>query len=228
MLPGWTSIGAARVAFSLYALKLGATPTTVGLLIGSFYVFPVFISWSIGRYSDRVGSRGLLTAGASLGIVAMLIPFFAREIWSLFVAAFLLGIPFTLNNILLPNLIGLISTPEERTRNFSNSSLAGSMTMFLSPLIAGVTIDLAGHALACLCLALLSVTVVVLLVVWGGVLPGAAPRKPAAASGPHTPLGDRDLVRALATSSLVQVGQDLYQFYIPVHGVAAGLSATAI
>jgi len=35
-------------------------------------------------------------------------------------------------------------------------------------------------------------------------------------------------VRALATSSLVQVGQDLYQFYIPVYGYGIGLSASAI
>jgi len=41
------------------------------------------------------------------------------------------------------------------------------MTMFLAPLIAGVTIDLAGHALACLFLVSLSVAVLVLLVAWG-------------------------------------------------------------
>lgn len=36
------------------------------------------------------------------------------------------------------------------------------------------------------------------------------------------------MVRALATSGLVQVGQDLYQFYIPVYGYGIGLSASAI
>ena len=36
------------------------------------------------------------------------------------------------------------------------------------------------------------------------------------------------MLRILATSSLVQVGQDLYQFYIPVHGHGIGLSASAI
>jgi predicted MFS family arabinose efflux permease len=36
------------------------------------------------------------------------------------------------------------------------------------------------------------------------------------------------MVRALVTSSLVQVGQDLYQFYIPVYGHGIGLSASAI
>jgi MFS family permease len=36
------------------------------------------------------------------------------------------------------------------------------------------------------------------------------------------------MVRILMTSSLVQVGQDLYQFYIPVYGYGIGLSASAI
>lgn len=228
MLSGFTSIGAARVAFSLYALYLGATPTQVGLLIGSFYVFPVVISWSVGRYSDRVGSRGLLTGAACLGLAAMTIPFFVRELWALFASALLMGIPFTLYNVLLPNLIGLVSTPAERVRNFSNASLAGSFTMFLAPLFAGVSIDLVGHAAACLCLVSLSVMVAGLLIVWGGTLPGGARRTAVATAVPHKPLKDRELVRALATSSIVQVGQDLYQFYIPVHGVAVGLSASAI
>ena len=228
MLSGFTSIGAARVVFSLYALELKATPTVVGLLIGAFYVFPVLISWPIGRYSDRVGSRGMLMLGAGLGAVAMVIPFFVRDIAALFAAAFLIGISFTLYNTLLPNLVGLISAPQDRVRNFSNASLAGSFTMFLAPLAAGVSVDVSGHAAACLYLVSLSIIVAGLLIVWGGTLPGGTRRMRAAVSGVHAPLKDRDLVRALATSSLVQVGQDLYGFYIPVHGVAVGLSASAI
>lgn len=227
MLAGFCSINVARVAFSLFALELGATPTVVGLLTGAFYIFPVLISWPVGRYSDRVGSRGLLLLGAAFGVLAMLIPFFVREIAALFVAAILMGIAFTLYNVLLPNLIGLVSPPHERVRNFSNASLVGGLSMVAGPLLAGVVIDLAGHALACVYLVSLSLVVALLLIVWGGTLPGGVSRTPAS-SGLHAPLKDRELVRALATSSLVQVGQDLYQFYIPVHGVAIGLSASAI
>jgi MFS family permease len=228
MLSGFCSINVARVAFSLFALSLGATPTGVGLLIGAFYVFPVLISWPVGRYSDRVGSRGMLMLGAGMGLVAMAIPFFVREIAALFVAALLMGISFTLYNVLLPNLIGLISLPRDRVRNFSNASLVGSLSMVIGPLIAGVAVDLAGHAAACIYLMSLSIVFATLLAVWGRALPGNPRRATAAPAGPHAPHKDRDLVRALATSSLVQVGQDLYQFYIPVHGVAAGISASAI
>jgi len=227
MLFGFCSINAARVTFSLYALALGATPTTVGLLVGTFYVFPVLLSWPVGRYSDRMGSRGLLLAGAAFGISAMVIPFFVRELVALFVAAALMGISFTLYNVLLPNLVGLLSGPHERVRNFSNSSLVGGVSMVVGPLLAGIAIDLVGHARASLFLVVLSLAVAVIVLFGGKRLPGGAPRA-AASGGIRGALANPDMVRVLATSSIVQVGQDLYQFYIPVHGYAIGLSASAI
>jgi MFS family permease len=226
MLFGFCSINAARVAFSLYALHLGASPTAVGLLIGGFYFFPVLLSWPVGRYSDRVGSRGLLLAGAGFGLCAMAIPFFVRELAALFVAAALMGIAFTLYNVLLPNLVGLLSGPRDRVRNFSNASLVGSMSMVAGPLLAGIAIDLAGHANACLYLAALSLVVAGIVVIGGRRLPGGSPGS--AAGGPRGSLRSPEMARVLATSSLVQVGQDLFQFYIPVHGYAVGLSASSI
>lgn len=228
MLFGFSSINSARVALSLYALALGASPTAVGLLIGSFYVFPVLLSWPVGRYTDRVGSRWLLLAASVCGACAMVIPFFVRELAALFFAAMLMGIAFTLYNVLLPNVVGLLSQPQERVRNFSNASLVGGISMVVGPLVAGVAIDLAGHATACLYLVLQSVVTGSLILVWGRTLPGGASRTAPASKALNNPFADRELVKALGTSSLVQVGQDLYQFYIPVHGVAVGLSASAI
>ena len=227
MLFGFSSINTARVSFSLIALELGASPSTVGLLVGTFYVFPVALSWPVGRYCDRVGSLRLLLLGAGFGLSAMLVPYFVRELAALFVGAALMGIAFTLYNVLLPNLVGLLSPPQERVRNFSNSSLVGGFSLVIGPLMAGFAVDFAPRGTATLWLAALSVVVGALLLRWGRTLPGGAPR-PASAATSVNPLTDREMVRILATSSLVQVGQDLYQFYIPVHGVAIGISASAI
>jgi len=227
MLFGFGSISSARVALSLYALDLGASASAVGILVGSLYVFPLLISWPVGRYSDRVGSRWLLLLGAACGGGAMLIPYFVRELAALYVASTLLGISFTLYNVLLPNLVGLLSEPHERPRNFSNASLVGATTLFAGPLLAGIAIDLSGHAAACLYLVTLSAAAGVVLVAWGGMLPGGGRRAESAGSIRDT-LADPAMLRILATSSLVQVGQDLYQFYIPVYGYGIGLSASAI
>jgi cyanate permease len=157
----------------------------------------------------------------------MLIPYFVRELPALFVATTLLGLSFTLYNVLLPNLVGLLSEPGDRARNFSNSSLMGSTTLFIGPLMAGIAVDASGHANACLYLVALNAAAAVSLGVWGGALPGGS-RATGAAGGLRETLADPAMLRILATSSLVQVGQDLYQFYIPVYGHGIGLSASAI
>jgi predicted MFS family arabinose efflux permease len=138
-----------------------------------------------------------------------------------------MGVSFTLYNVLLPNIVGLLSEAHERPRNFSNASLVGSITMFAGPLMAGIAIDLAGHAPACLYLVALSASAGILLIGWGGMLPGGS-RQPPSGGGIRDVLSDPSMMRALAVSGLVQVGQDLYQFYIPVYGYGIGLSASTI
>ncbi len=227
MLCAFSSISSARVTLSLYALDLGASARAVGVLVGSLYVFPLLISWPVGRYADRMGSRWLLLFGAVCAGGAMLIPYFVRELAALYVAATLLGISFTLYNVLLPNVVGLLSQPHEHARNFSNASLVGSTTLFVGPLLAGIAIDLSGPANACLFLVMLSVAAGTALVAWGGMLPGGS-RVTGPAGGVREILTNPGMLQILATSSLVQVGQDLYQFYIPVYGHGIGLSASAI
>jgi MFS family permease len=41
-------------------------------------------------------------------------------------------------------------------------------------------------------------------------------------------LTDRSMLRILLTGSLVQMGQDLFQFYLPIYGHGIGLSGSAI
>lgn len=227
MLFGFTSITAARVALSLYALDLGGTPAVVGGVVAMLYVCPMFISWPIGRYSDRVGSRRLMLLGAVSAACAMTIPFFVHAIGALYVTAAMLGISFAIYNVLLQNSVGLLSAPAERAKNFSNASLVGATTNFIGPLMAGVAIDHTGHANACLLLVILSVGIAVVVLKWGRLLPRAG-RKPAASGSMRGAMADPRMLRILGTSSLVQLGQDLFQFYIPVYGHRIGMSSSAI
>jgi MFS family permease len=228
MLFGFCSISSARVALSLYALDLGASPAKVGLIVATLYVFPLLISWPIGRYGDRVGSRRLLLVGAVCGLGAMSIPYLWREIEATYASGTLLGVSFAIYNVLLQNVVGILSTPEERARNFSNASLIGATSALTGPLFAGVAVDHAGHAAACLWLGILSVIVAALVIIGGALLPPGSRRQDAVSGGFRAALGNPGMLRILVTSSLVQLGQDLYQFYIPVYGHRIGLSASAI
>jgi MFS family permease len=222
----FVGFNAARVVLTLYALDLGAPSSAVGVLGGMFYLFPLLLSWPIGSAADRYGARGLLLTGAVIGTSAMLVPYFFRVVPVLYLAASLSGLALAFFHVTLQNLIGTLSKPDERARNFSNFSLVGAVTNFVGPLVAGFSIDHFGYRYACLAVVALPLIALMLILARGRIFPGPRKAAPAAKSG--TTLLDRNVVMMLATSSLVQLGTDVFQFYVPIYGHAIGLSATAI
>jgi MFS family permease len=224
---GFVCISAARVVLSLFALDLGAQPFAVGVLIAMFYAFPLLFSWPIGALSDRVGPRWPLMIGALCGACGMLLPYFVRAMAALYVAAAMSGLALAILHVLVQNLVGILSKPAERTRNFSNFSMIGAATNFVGPLVAGLAIDHTGFATACLFVVAIWLASAVLILARGKALPVGKRHTGPTAHILET-LTNREIWRTLTTSSLAQLGTDLYQFYLPIHGHAVGLSATAI
>jgi len=218
---------AARVVLTLYALELGAPAYAVGVIGGLLFLFPLLLSWPIGALADRVSARRLLAFAGVCGAGSLVLPYFFRALPVFYLAAALNGLALAFFHVTLQNLVGTLSRPEERARNFSNFSLAGSFTNFAGPLLGGLSIDAFGHAYACLAIALPPVAGLVLLAALGGRLPPGNPDAPGTPA-PLKTLADRGLWRMLAVSGLVQLGTDLYTFLLPVYGHAIGLSATAI
>jgi MFS family permease len=218
---------AARVVLTLYALELGAPAYAVGLIGGLLFLFPLLLSWPIGALVDRHGSRGLVTFGSVCGAVSLALPYFVNALPALYVSAALNGLALAFFHVTLQNVIGTLSPPEDRARNFSNFSLMGSVTNFAGPLMAGFSIDHLGHAAACLVGASQPLVAVALLLAWGRLFPAGNPR---ALRGPGAlgALKDREIWLMLATSGMVQLGQDLFQFFLPIYGHSVGLSASAI
>jgi MFS family permease len=223
----FVATGAARVVLTLYALELGAPASVVGILGGLLFLFPLLLSWPIGAAADRMGARGLLMFGSVCGAVSLALPFFFRALPAFYVAAALNGLALAFFHVTLQNVIGVMSTPEDRARNFSNFSLTGSLTNFAGPLLAGFSIDTMGHAAACLVAASQSGIAVVLLLIWGHAYPPGGSAHPHAA-GAKDGLLDREVVRMLVVSAMVQLGFDLFQFYLPIYAHSIGLSASAI
>jgi len=221
------NVRAARVLFALYALKQGAEPAAVGALAATFSAFPMLLSWTAGRMSDRYGSRWLLIGGGACGALGMLVPFVFRGQAALFVGAGLVGLSFTFYTVTLQNLVGVLSNAMDRARNFSNFSLALALAGFVGPMLAGFSIDQVGYVQACLVLTVLSAIPLVMLAVWGGRLPKGE-RKEAPSGGVRSALAEPGMWRVLAISSLVVTGIDVFQFYLPIYGHDIHLSASAI
>ncbi len=218
---------ASRVLLTLYALHLGAQPLTIGLLAATIGFFPMLLSWWSGRLSDRFGARWLMTFGAAGSAIGMTLPYFDPGLPAIFMAAALAGLSITVYQVSMQNLVGLLSAQHERARNFSNYSLAGATSGFVGPMLAGFSIDHSGYGNACLYLAALPLIPIVLLLARGGGLPKGNPEH-ASRGGLARTLAEPGVWRILAVSALAQSGMDLFQFYMPVYGHSAGLSASAI
>jgi MFS family permease len=218
---------AARVVLTLYALELGAPASAVGILGGLLFLLPLLLSWPIGAAADRMGGRPLMMFGSACGAASLAIPFFVPSLSALYVAAALNGLALAFFHVTLQYLVGVLSAPEDRARNFSNFSLAGALTNFVGPMMAGFSIDAVGHTAACLVAASQSFIAVLLLLAWGRLFP---PPKTSEApkAGPSPRLIDREVVFMLVISGMVQLGYDLFQFYLPIYAHSIGLSASAI
>ncbi len=222
-----TGVRAGRVLLALYALNLGAQPVTVGMLAATFSVFPMLLSLLAGRFADRFGSRWPLIIGAASGACGMLAPYLAPGMPALFAAAAMNGFAFTFTNVALQNLVGLLSTPAQQARNFSNFSLALAVASFAGPLMVGFSIDHAGYAYACLYVVAVSLVPAALLITRNIAAPHAKP--PAATSGSlRAALMRPGVWRVLATSSLVVTGIDMFQFYLPIYAHSVDLSPSVI
>src|SRR5690606_23266112 len=117
-----TAVRAGNMVLVLYALKLGSDAFVIGLLGAMFAVLPILFSMPAGKLADRYGSRAPLLVcvlGSGLGL---LFPWAFPGIGPMFVAAALIGLSLAMV-VPLQNLMGLISTPQTRARNFANFSL---------------------------------------------------------------------------------------------------------
>ena len=218
----------ARMTTSLFALSLGASELTVGVLVALFALVPMLLAVSAGRLIDRVGPRPPLLVGLAVLAVATALPFAFPHLVTLYVSSTLIGTAFMYAHIAMNSVFGAHGTPEERAVNFSWLALAFSLSNTIGPLVAGTAIDVLGHAAALLLLAVFPAAALVLL--WARKRPLPRPER----APQERDAGVLDLVRlpglrvVFIVSALLAMGWDLYTFLIPLYGVRIGLSAAAI
>ena len=225
-----TAFVGTRVAMSLYAIHLGATPFTVGVLMALYALLPMLFAVTMGRLSDRIGSRAPMLFGSVTLAASALIPYLWPTLGALYVASTLIGSSFMMYHVAYQNVIGYIGKPEDRPMNFSMVALGFSISGFTGPMIAGFGIDVLGHAATFAVLA--AFPLLPILVLGLNVLrfplrhPHGAP--PEAARSVMDLLRHRGLRPIFVTSSLLASAWDMFTFAIPIYGSRIGLSASTI
>jgi MFS family permease len=216
-----------RMSTSLFALQLGASEFTVGLLMALFAALPMVLSVWSGRLIDRVGPRRPLLAGLAALTIANVLPLAWPRIETLYLASTLSGTGFLLVHIAMNSIFGAHGTPEQRALNFSWLALAFSVSGSFGPIVAGLAIDHLGHARAFPALAAFPLAALLLLLFRRTELP--RPERHGSPAGSVV-----DLLRiaplrdTFVISGLLAMGWDLYAFLIPLYGARLGLSASSI
>ena len=218
----------ARMSSALFAIELGATPFTVGVLMALFAALPMLLSVSAGRLVDRTGPRRPMLLALAAQTTGVALPFAWPALPALYIATSLIGTAFLYMHVAVNSVVGAVGLPEERATNFSWLALGFSTSGSLGPLLTGFAIDGIGHARAFGLLALLPVLGFFLL--W-------ARRAPVPQHAGRTETGERkvlDLLRipglrhAFIVSGVLAMGWDLYTFLIPLYGSQIRLPASTI
>lgn len=221
--------GGSRVVVALYALDLGASQFTIGVLMALYALCPMLFAVSIGKLADRVGPRLPMTLGTVGVALALLLPPMFPGMVTLYLSALLLGTSFHFFFVTVTGIAGGIGGVENRSRNYALVSLGFSAAGFVGPMAAGFSIDYLGHLPTFLVLATFTVIPILFLLFRAGFLPKAVKHEGDSAKNSALDLWRIPKLRnTFIASGIISSAWDLFQFYMPVYGHSIGLSASAI
>lgn len=217
-----------KIAVSLYALELGASQATLGVLAAVYAAAPLVMGIYSGRVVDSKGTRWPLIGGGAVICVAMLASVFAHSLTPLFITALLAGAGFMFFNVSVQTLTGGFGIEAERAKNFAILSIGYSISSFLGPVSVGLAIDHLGYSGAFAMLTLFMVPTLLGL---------TFNRRFNFVNGAKNVDKNRstlDLLRlppvrsVVIISGLIVASNDLFAFYLPVYAHSLNFSATQI
>ena len=217
-----------KIVMSLYALQLGASQTTIGLLAALYALVPLVIGIFAGRLVDSSGTRWPLIGGAVVVGVAMLTGGLGNGIPALVATAMLTGAGFMFFNVSIQTLTGSFGEKDKRARNFAILSIGYSVSTFIGPVSVGLAIDHLGHASAFLMLAIFTLPPII------GLLFNKRFNFINGQKNSDEKRSTLDLLRLppvrsiVVISGLIVAASDMFAFYLPVYAHSLNISATVI
>ena len=222
------SMRGAKILMSLSALAIDASPFEVGVLAAMFAAFPLLLAVYAGKVSDRIGVKRPIVWGAVMIAIGISVPLAVPGLSGLVLASALVGLGHIFFHVSIHNLIGGFGAGEARTRNFATFALGASVSAFIGPALAGVSIDLQGFRATHVLLAAIALSPALLLLARPDIVPARTPPTKGESGGSIELLRDPGLLRTLIMSGVTLTGIELFSFYFPVYGRSIGLSASAI
>jgi MFS family permease len=120
-----------------YAVKMGASATQVGWLIGIYAACQLFSGPLLGRLSDHTGRKPLLLVSQAGTFAGFLITAFAPSLWVLFLARAIDGC--TAGNLSLAQAyISDVTEPKDRAKSFGIIGIAFGLGFLIGPAVSGL------------------------------------------------------------------------------------------
>lgn len=139
--------------------RLGASPTTIGLLFSSFGVTLLAVSLPMGTVSDRVGRKAPLVGGMiALAASTLLLAFADRLAW-LFAARFVQGAADAVTWVVGFALLADVYGPDERGRAMGIVMSTTGLGLMVGPSVGGWLYEVGGLRLPFLVVAVLAAAV---------------------------------------------------------------------
>lgn len=121
-----------------YAEQLGASPTVLGLLMGTYSFMQFLFAPLWGRVSDKIGRKPVMMIGIFGLSLSFFILAFSTEIWMLFVARIIGGILSAANMPTVMAYVADITTEEERSKGMGAIGAATGLGFIFGPAIGGI------------------------------------------------------------------------------------------
>ena len=218
-----------RVAFSLYAIQLQASPFQVGLIVSLLSLVPMLLSVHFGRWTDRVGVAKPALISTVFTALGVGLPALAPSLLLLYAGSMVFGTAFMLLHIAINNAVGHASTPQTRTQAFTWLAIGFSLSSTGGPVVAGYAIDHFNHSAAFLILALFPLLPLAVMLL-KPVPPGISHQLVEPPPGAHVMdlLRDRPMRSVFIASGLMSISWDMFTFMVPIQGTRIGLTASQI
>src|SRR5436853_2212232 len=140
-----------------YAEHYGASPSVVGLLMGSYALCQLVAGPVLGQISDRVGRKPVLTVSQMGTFAGFLVLAYAPSLFFVFLGRIVDGL--TAGNLSIAQAyIADVTTPKERARAFAVIGIAFGIGFLVGPGVSGYLSAHYGFHVPILCAAGLSLT----------------------------------------------------------------------
>ena len=132
----------------LLAEKMGAGPTTIGFIVGSFSLIAVFLSIPLGGLVDRFGVKRLLIFGVFCNIVNAAVLIRTDTVLMLIIAQLIAGIAFLLHVVASQAFISRLPDALRREKGFGWLTFGAAAGQSLGPVLGGILVGRYGYPVA--------------------------------------------------------------------------------